>query len=172
MSVQSDASPSGQHYEKRPQVRLTHTESPGTLAAAFSRVPRGVSPSAKPFKGSFSDCNSFVRLLDVSPDGFQSEIFGGILSQVHVLKVMYAQCGVQTLCSWRGEAPGFELPPDCAAVSAPRVRLTVGLCLSLSSCFYVSLLSFCSMWRALSRCSVWCLEDIFSFGIVDSVSLC
>ena len=61
----------------------------------------------------FSDCYSLVGLVDVSPSGFQNEMFWGLISQVQVLKAEVPDMEFKPFIP-QGEAPGFEFPPGCA----------------------------------------------------------
>lgn len=65
----------------------------------------------EPFKSGFSDGFSLVGLLDVSPVGFQSYIFCGLVSQVYVLKVEMPYVVLKPFAP-QGEALEFEFPPS------------------------------------------------------------
>lgn len=53
--------------------------------------------------------------MSMSPVGFQSQIFGGLISQVLVLKLLVPDVGHKSFAP-QVEVLCFELPPNCVTI--------------------------------------------------------
>lgn len=84
------------------------------LSAASAMARNRVSQHTIPLRDSIF--RSPAGLVGRNPTGLPYQIFGGLVSQVLILKAGVSDVGYEPIDPW-GEAPGFEFPTNCGLPS-------------------------------------------------------